>query len=165
MHHGVPVSRARARRSYPAQDVPSVAADPVPTRVLDLGDLQVDSVAVPHGMMPAVAYRISAGTGSITFSGDVATAHPPLAALAEDTGLLVHALALPERNVPHGDLHAKQSEVGCTARAARCAALVLTHVMPELEDERDDAERLVLEAYDGPVAWATDLATFVVGAP
>jgi len=35
------------------------------------GCLTVSAVAVSHGMMPALAYRIQAGAASLTFSGDV----------------------------------------------------------------------------------------------
>jgi len=64
-------------------------------------------------------------------------------------------MALPERNVPHGNLHAKPSEVG--SNAAGVGALMLTHVMPELEGERADAERLVRRTFHGTVPWAHDL--------
>lgn len=142
-------------------DLPSDADDPVVTTV-DLGNFRIETVAVPHGMMPAVGYRISTMSSSITFSGDIEGEHPAFAALAEDTDLLVHALALPERDVPHSHLHAPPSQVGRQARDARCRALLLTHVMPDLEDERPAAERLVRAAYDGPVTWAHDLQTLPV---
>ncbi|MGI8721069.1 MAG: arginase family protein [Geodermatophilaceae bacterium] len=73
-----------------------------------------------------------------------------MAELACDVDLLVHDMALPERDVEHGDLHAKPSEVGRTASAARAGSLLLSHVMPELEDEKDDAERLVRSNFSGP---------------
>jgi ribonuclease BN (tRNA processing enzyme) len=66
-------------------------------------------------------------------------------------------MALPERDVPHGHLHAKPSQVGRLAGDGATSTLLLSHVMPELEDERDDAERLARQAYDGPVKWAEDL--------
>lgn len=36
-------------------------------------------------------------------------------------------------------------------RAAQVGSLLLTHVMPELDGERDDAEKLVRASYRGPV--------------
>ncbi|MDT7618318.1 MAG: hypothetical protein QOF00_5765 [Pseudonocardiales bacterium] len=145
-----------------SRETPSDPASDAVTEVLDLGDLQVTSVAVPHGMMPSVAYRIDAADASVVFSGDVSAYHPPLAALAHRCGLLVHDMALPERDVPHGHLHAKPSEVGRLAADAECAALLLTHVMPALEPERGQAERLVVDRYRGAVNWAQDLAVHAV---
>jgi hypothetical protein len=55
------------------------------TSVIELDELRVSSVAVPHGMMPTVAYRIDAGDESVTVSGDVQGLHPPLAELARGT--------------------------------------------------------------------------------
>ncbi len=43
------------------------------------------------------------------------------------------------RGVEHGHLHAKPSEVGRLARDARCGLLLLTHFMPEIEEEPDEA--------------------------
>lgn len=145
-------------------EAPSDAADPsAATTLLSGSGLTVRSVAVPHGMMPAVAFRIDAAGRSLVISGDVDGQHPPLAALARDADLLVHDMALPERDVPHGDLHAKPSTVGRMAAAAGVRALLLTHVMPELEDEQAAAEETIRAEYDGTVRWASDLLTVEVG--
>ncbi|SDX91938.1 Beta-lactamase superfamily domain-containing protein [Modestobacter sp. DSM 44400] len=139
--------------------MPSDPQDSSVTRVLAGPGFTVSAVAVPHGMMPAVAYRIEAADRAVVVGGDVQSHHPPLAGLARGADLLVHDMALPERDVPHGDLHATPSEVGRTAAAAGARALLLTHVMPELEDEQAAAERLIRSEYDGPVYWAGDLMT------
>ncbi|GAC1524590.1 MAG: MBL fold metallo-hydrolase [Vulcanimicrobiaceae bacterium] len=123
----------------------------------------VRSVAVPHGMMPSVAYRITCGERSIAFSGDVQNASPALASLARDVDLLVHDLALPERDVPHGNLHAKPSAVGTVARDATARALLVSHFMPQIEPELPSALRIVRDVYSGPVFVAEDLASYDVG--
>jgi ribonuclease BN (tRNA processing enzyme) len=150
-----------------AREAPSDPETYAVDTVLDLPGLRVRAVAVPHGMMPAVAFRIettdpTAGhqPGSICFSGDIESDHPGLTALARGADLLVHDMALPERDVPHGHLHAKPSEVGGQARRSEVAALLLSHVMPELEDERQAAEVLAREQFSGAVWWAEDLATY-----
>lgn len=49
-------------------------------------------------------------------------------------------MALPERGGDkHGHLHAEPSEVGRVARDAGCGLLLLTHFMPEIEEEPDEA--------------------------
>lgn len=141
-----------------AVEVPSDPDDAVvaPVRHSEHG-LTISSVAVPHGMMPAVAYRIEHEACAIVFSGDVSGEHPPLSALASGCDVLVCDMALPERETEHGHLHAKPSEVGRMARDSGCAKLVVTHVMPELEDELDEALTFVAEAYDGEIVVARDL--------
>ncbi len=99
-----------------ALEASSALDAPMPQVVIDQGDLRVASVSVPHGMMPSVAYRIDHDGASVVFSGDVQTAHAPLVGLAAGCDLLVHDLALPERETEHGHLHAKPSEVGQVAR-------------------------------------------------
>ncbi len=71
---------------------------------------RVASVPVRHGMMPSVAYRIERDGRSIAYSGDVAEGSDALIALAQDCDVLIHDAALPEREVPHGELHAKPSQ-------------------------------------------------------
>lgn len=119
--------------------------------------LLIRSVAVPHGMMPSVAYRVDHDGRSIVFSGDIQSGYGPLVDLASDCDVLVHDFALPEREVAHGHLHAKPSEVARVAALARPRRLVLAHVMPELEDELDDALEYVRATYDGDVIIARDL--------
>jgi ribonuclease BN (tRNA processing enzyme) len=152
-------------------DADEVASDPSrpfpqdislgPTH-LDALDVRVRSVPVAHGMMPSVAYRIDCGDASITFSGDVSNASPGLIALAQGTDVLIHDLALPEREVPHGNLHAKPSMVGAVARDASVGKLVVSHFMPQIEGELEQALAIVREVYRGPIVVAEDLAVYQV---
>jgi ribonuclease BN (tRNA processing enzyme) len=130
---------------------------PTPQTVVERKNLRVTSVAVPHGMMPAVAYRIECDGRSVVYSGDVQRAYAPLVELAAGCDLLVHDLALPERAIENGELHAKPSEVGQVARDCGCRRLLVTHVMPALENELDDALTQVRLAYDGELIVAEDL--------
>jgi ribonuclease BN (tRNA processing enzyme) len=128
-----------------------------PQAVLEQTNLTVMSVAVPHGEMPTVAYRLECDGRVVVFSGDVQTAYPPLVKLAAGCDLLVHELALPERETENGHLFAKPSQVGQVARDSQCKRLLLTHVMPELEDELGPALAEVRLAYDGELMVAEDL--------
>jgi ribonuclease BN (tRNA processing enzyme) len=115
----------------------------------------VTAVPVGHGMLPSVAYRVEHEGRSIVFSGDVERDEPGLIDLAHGCDLLVHHLALPEREVEHGHLHAKPSQVGRVAAAAGCRTLLVSHIMPELEEALD----LVRDHYHGPIVVAHDLLT------
>ncbi len=142
-----------------AGDLPSEPEGAALTGVFRDGELEVRSVAVSHGMMPSVAYRVDFGGRSVVFGGDVEKADPNLVELARGCDVLVHDMALPEREVEHGHLHAKPSEVGRTAREAGCGLLLLTHFMPEIEDELDEALAGIRDAYEGEILLAEDLMT------
>lgn len=150
-------------------EVPSDAAHPLECDV-PVGDtlaalgVSIRSTAVPHGMMPSVAYRIACGERSIAFSGDVANASPALISLARGVDLLVHDLALPERDLPHGNLHTKPSGVGAVARDAAARALLASHFMPTIEPEILAAMTIVRANYDGPVFIAEDLGSYEIDA-
>ncbi|MGI8421778.1 MAG: MBL fold metallo-hydrolase, partial [Gaiellaceae bacterium] len=140
-----------------ARELPSdPAVDGEPQRARG-GDPEIRSVAVAHGMMPSVAYRIEHAGRSVVVSGDPERYEQGLAELARGCDVLVHDFALPEREVEHGELHAKPSEVGRLAADSGCGTLVLSHVMPELEDELDAAVAEVRRFYDGELVVASDL--------
>ncbi len=64
-------------------------------------------------------------------------------------------MALPQREVPHGHLHAKPLDVGTTAQA-QCAQLVLTHFLPAIDGEIGDAVELIRSRYSGPIHTAQE---------
>ena len=128
-----------------------------PSPPWQVADITVRSAPVQHGMMPSVAYRVEYAGHSIVLGGDVQAYDEGLRKLAEGCDVLVHDFALPERDVPHSQLHAKPSEVGRLAAAVGCRLLLLSHFMPEIEDELDPAVELVREHYDGGVVLAHDL--------
>ena len=130
-----------------------------------IGYPQVRSVAVPHGMMPTIAYRVELpDSTSIAFTGDVQEGHEPLVELASGCDLLICDFALPERETEHSHLHAKPSEVGELAKRCGCSRLLLTHVMPELENEIAPALDLVRERFGGEVIVAEDLMRVPIAA-
>jgi ribonuclease BN (tRNA processing enzyme) len=138
---------------------PAIRAVRVGKALENIG-LSISSVAVPHGMMPSVAFRVECDERSIVFSGDVSASTEPLIALAKNCSLLVHDFALPERDVPHGHLHAKPSAVGKTARESGAKMLLLSHFMPAIENELGRAVDIVRREYAGKIEIAKDLATY-----
>jgi ribonuclease BN (tRNA processing enzyme) len=132
---------------------------PVNAQLQDLG-VVVRATAVPHGMMPSVAFRIECGEQAIVFSGDVSGSTPALVELAKDCSMLVHDFALPERDVPDGKLHAKPSVVGRTAQESRAKMLLLSHFMPAIESELGASIDITRREYDGRIEVANDLETY-----
>jgi ribonuclease BN (tRNA processing enzyme) len=151
-------------------ETPSALADrtvhqvPVGRILADLG-VSLSAVAVPHGMMPAVAFRIDCGEESIVFSGDVSASTAALITLAKDCSLLVHDFALPEQDGPNSHLHAKPSAVGRTAQQSGAQCLLLSHFMPAIEDELTESIEIVRREYSGRIELANDLTVYPVTGP
>jgi ribonuclease BN (tRNA processing enzyme) len=143
-------------------ELPSDPQDETPTLVHEDGALRIQSVAVPHGMMPSVGYRIDYAGASVVFSGDIQRRHQPFIDLAAGCDVLVHDQAVPEREVAHSHLHTKPSETARVAREAGCRTVVLSHFMPEIDAELDGAVRIVEENFPGRVVVAHDLLTIDV---
>jgi ribonuclease BN (tRNA processing enzyme) len=143
-----------------AYELPSA---PGATTELEHRAVRIRSVGVSHGMMPSLAFRIDHAGRSVVFGGDVDHYEPSLAELARGCDLLIHDFALPERDVPHGNLHAKPSAVGRLAADAECGTLLLTHFMPEIEDELDEAVEHVRASFSGEIVLAHDLLRLVPG--
>lgn len=125
----------------------------------DLG-VSVTSVAVPHGMMPAVAYRVDRGEESIVFSGDISSSTPANIALAKDSSILVQDFALPEHDGPNSHLHAKPSVVGRIARESGTKMLLLSHFMPAIYPELNEAVAIARRQYSGRIELAEDLKSY-----
>ena len=125
----------------------------------DLG-ISICATAVPHGMMPSVAFRVDCDEQSVVFSGDVSQSTEALIALAKNCSMLVHDFSVPERDVAYGHLHAKPSAVGRTARESGAKVLLLSHFMPAIEGELGGAIDIVRREYGGRIEVASDLETY-----
>jgi ribonuclease BN (tRNA processing enzyme) len=82
-----------------------------------------------------------------------------LVELARGCDVLVHDLALPEREVEHGELHATPSAVGKLAAPPAVGSWWPPNVMPELEDELDQAVAEVRRHYQSELLVAEELVT------
>jgi ribonuclease BN (tRNA processing enzyme) len=59
-------------------------------------DIRVDAMGVPHGIVPALSYRVSVADKTIVFSGDQNGDNDAFIDFAEDTDILVIHMAVPE---------------------------------------------------------------------
>jgi ribonuclease BN (tRNA processing enzyme) len=141
-----------------AASVHSIRVGPALT---DLG-ISIEACAVPHGMMPSVAFRVNYQDRSVVFSGDISRPTPAFLSLARGCSMLVLDFALPEREVPHGNLHAKPSAVGSVAQESGAKSLLLSHFMPAIEPELDSAVAIVRREYAGRIELADDLRTYEI---
>ncbi|MCS0634666.1 MBL fold metallo-hydrolase [Streptomyces sp. LP05-1] len=122
----------------------------------EIGPFRVRTAPVEH---PVEAYgiRIEHGGGSLTYSGDTGVCDA-LDALADSTGLF-----LCEASFTHGKedipgLHLNGREAGIHAARARARRLVLTHIPPWTDGERNLADARAV--FDGPVELARPGAVY-----
>jgi ribonuclease BN (tRNA processing enzyme) len=138
---------------------------PEPTEVFATDSLRVLALGVPHGIVPALGYRIDIGAVSIAFSSDQNGSDPAFTEFASGVDILVVHVAVPETIGGYGaDLHAKPSIWGQMATDADVGTLVLSHLsrVPPHTAEGDlpsfDEKLAHLRStYEGPLIVAEDL--------
>jgi len=90
----------------------------------------VTAVALEHGSMPDLGFRVEWEGRSVAYTGDTGPC-PALLSLARDVDILVSECALPDgKAVP---THLSPASLGAAAREAGCRTLVVTHLYPELD--------------------------------
>ncbi len=148
-----------------ATDVPAPVDSPGTIRtVYDRDGLTIRAAPTKHGAMPSLAYRVTYGDATFTFTGDYSSKLGNVPSLGEGSDVLVQNRLLEAESEleggsygPKRTLHSTPSEVGATADATGADVLVLSHVsraeVTDLETEID----VITESYDGPVVVTTDL--------
>jgi ribonuclease BN (tRNA processing enzyme) len=133
-----------------------------PVRVLE-GDITIDALPVPHGIVPAVGFRVSVGDVSFVFASDQNGSSEAFTDLARDASVLVMHLAVPEGATGTAlQLHAPPSRVASIAAEAGAGTLVLSHFMARSLRDLDRNLEVVRAGYDGRVVVADDLACLIV---
>ena len=128
-----------------------------PSTVLDRQEVTVTALGIPHGNIPALAYRVQAGDVSIVFSTDQTGTNPTFTEFARDADVLVMHLATAASD---SALHASPAVVGRVAQDAGVGRLILSHI------GTFDLEPAVAEVktfYTGPLTVGTDLQCTPVG--
>ncbi len=142
-------------------DAPATAsALPEVRTVFDEGGLRISSVAGHHRDAPAVVYRIDHAGKSITFSGDIdASGLAGLRRIAQGTSLLVfNSVVLDPPGSPDVlyTLHTPPKAIGEVADAVRAGQLLLSHLSPALDAQRDAVKASIAAHYAGGVVFAQD---------
>ena len=135
------------------------------TEVFASDSMRVRALGVPHGIVPAIGYRIDVGDVSIAFSSDQNGSDPAFAEFASGVDILVVHLAVPESASGFAiDLHAKPSIWGQMATDADIGTLVLSHLtrVPPHTAEGDlpgfdEKLKYLRSTYDGPLIIGEDL--------
>jgi ribonuclease BN (tRNA processing enzyme) len=143
-----------------AHDIPAPLKHAVPLQILRRGDLKITAIAGHHGDAPSVIYRIECAGTSVTFSGDIdAAGLPALRRIAEATDLLVfNSVVLDPPGSPAilYSLHSPPRAIGELARDAGVRSLLLSHVSPAIDANRDAVLESIHASYAGSVTFAKD---------
>lgn len=132
----------------------------VPIQTLDAleSGLTITAVGVPHGPVPALAWRVEVAGRSLVFAGDQNGTRGDLVRLAEGADLLVLHMPIGEKaGSAARALHAEPAVLGETAAQAQVGQLVLSHFMARSLSALGDNVAAVAARYEGPITVAEDL--------
>ena len=125
--------------------------------------VQIHALHVPHGIVPALGFRVTIGDVVLAFSSDQNGSDPHFTELARDADLLVMHLVIPEAATGVATrLHARPSAIGRIAADSQVEQLVLSHLMARSLRSLQDSVARIRESYDGPVMVANDLDCYIV---
>jgi ribonuclease BN (tRNA processing enzyme) len=143
-----------------AHDIPARLENAVPHQILKRGDLSITAVTGHHGDAPSVIYRIDHAGRSVTFSGDIdAAGLPGLRSIAKASDLLVfNSVVLDPPGSPAilYSLHTPPHAIGELARDAGVRSVLLSHLSPAIDANRDAVLESIHRNYAGSVTFATD---------
>lgn len=121
--------------------------------------LSIDAMHVPHGIVPAVAFRVKTGDKTIVFATDQNGGDPAFIDFARGASVLVMHMVVPEDVAGVGRrLHAPPSVIGDIAAKTDPGKLVLSHFMARSLRDLEQNVALVRKSYKGEVVVAEDLA-------
>ncbi|TYL37820.1 hypothetical protein CV102_13870 [Natronococcus pandeyae] len=143
----------------PVTEIDAVAGeDDEPVRMYQTDGVSIDAIPVVHGRVPTLAYRVSTGGTSITFTGDYAANTDNVRQLASGTDVLVHHRLLPEdADGAKTELHPFPDDCGRIARATGAETLALSHIGRDDRDALESELETVRDEYDGRIIVLRDL--------
>ena len=124
-------------------------------------DIEAIAVNVPHGPIPALAWRIESGGCVVTFTGDTNRPGVGLTNLAHGSDLLIAHYAVPEHAGEVAlSLHMPPSVIGKLAADAGVKRLLLSHRMQRTRNSEAETQKIIRKYYAGPVEFAEDNAIY-----
>ena len=101
-------------------------AKPEATTVFDQDGLTVTAFAIPHGNLPALAYRVTTRDLSVVFSTDQNGTNPKFIDFARGANVLIMHIAIAAGAM--SPLHAAPAVVGHIAQQAGVGRLIVSHI-------------------------------------
>lgn len=123
------------------------------------GRFAVDALHVPHGIVPALAFRLRIADKVIVFASDQNGGNPAFIDFAGQADLLVMHMAIPQDADPTARrLHATPETIGTIAESVGTKTLLLSHFMARSLRTLDRNVGIVRTLYAGRIVVAEDLA-------
>jgi len=159
------ISQGASKFAYEAHDLNSAVAGASMEEILSTPDgLVLKAIAVDHGPVPALAFRIEYKGHSIVYSGDTGSRGPNMVTIAQDADLLIYDTAIMEdqpTNPVFHILHTEPARIGEVAQAANVKKLVLSHITPVTEPRLKEVKQIIRsQAYTGKISEAEDLKVY-----
>jgi len=127
-------------------------------------DLSVEALTVPHGIVPAVAFKVTVNGETLVFASDQNGSKAEFTEFARDASILVMHLVVPETAEGVASrLHARPSVVGAIGNKAKAGTIVLSHFMARSLKDIDKNVALVRKSYGGRIILAEDRACVAAG--
>lgn len=145
--------------SYETQDVSADTALPMSTVFSADDGLVVKAIAVNHGPVPSLAYRIEYRGKSIVYSGDTTSRTDNMITLSQNADLLIYDTAiLDDTPAPFINLHTTPTRIGEVAVASGVKKLLLSHITGITEPELHKVKHVIREqGFNGRLRVANDL--------
>ena len=160
------ISGGASKFAYTAKDLSSNWMSEKIETVLHQGALKITAIAVNHGPVPAVGFRIDYKGHSIAYTGDISSKTGNMVALARNADLLIYDTAITEAlptNPLFHVLHTEPRRLGEVAAAANVKKLVLSHLTPVTEPRIEAVKNVIRENYVGEIKVAKDLKVYNLG--
>jgi len=127
------------------------------------GDIIISAISVHHGPIPSIAYRVSVGNKSITFSGDMNGDYHTLELLAKGTDILVAHNAVPKNaSGVATQLHMTPDIIGQIAEKSQPKRVILSHRMLRTLGKEKETLKEIHKYYKGSVKFANDKSYYKV---
>ncbi len=123
--------------------------------VVPLGDLSIAASPTLHGNYDTRAFRVEYGGKTVTYSSDTAPCRD-IIELAEGTDILIHECNWLDGVHPEG-IHTSPSELANIAEEINPSKIVLTHVSPEIVENKDKVIGIVSRRTNAEVILGEDL--------
>lgn len=159
---------------YVAHDLSSTVPGATLENVLNENGLVIQSIAVDHGPVPAVAFRIEYKGHVIVYSGDTGTkgigpnhlGKDNMKTIAQGADLLIYDTSVMEAgdappNPLFHALHSEPSLIAGVAMDANVKTLVLSHLTPVTSPRIDEVKDIIRGAgFTGKIKEARDLQVY-----
>jgi ribonuclease BN (tRNA processing enzyme) len=126
-------------------------------------EITVEARGVPHGIVPALGFKVRIGNAEIVFASDQNGSDPRFAKFAAGADVLVMHMPIPEGTTDSAlQLHAPPDVIGSIADKAQVDTLVLSHFMARSLRNLEHNVAVVKSNFGGRTIVAEDLDCLII---